>query len=180
MINHRLHRLKKPITQIALLTACCLLLATYVFAKPPSPAETPVSSLDLIEHAKDYDGKIVYFQGEVVGEVMRRGDFAWINVHDGSNALGIWAKSPLFAAITFTGTYKSTGDIIGAKGIFHRACLEHGGDLDIHADSLIIIKQGQERTETFHYQEKIWVLIIAGVTACLLILRLLLKILKKT
>jgi len=167
-------KIKCGLTQIIILATLYLLLATCVFAKPVSPASVPVvASNDLIEHAKDYDGKIVSFQGEVIGDIMRRGDFAWINVHDGQNALGIWAKSPLVLPITFTGNYKSTGDIIEAKGIFHRACVEHGGDLDIHADSLTVIKPGHKRTEPFHAGEKKLVFGLIGATVCLLILRLL-------
>lgn len=165
-------KIKCGLTQIIILSTCYLLLTALVYAKP-------VSSTELIEKAQEYDGQAVVFQGEVVGDIMRRGDFAWINVHDGSNALGIWAKSPLTPAITFTGGYKSTGDIIEAQGTFHRACLEHGGDLDIHADSLNIIKRGQQRAEVLHLGEKKLVFLLAGVTLCLLILRLLLKIWKK-
>ena len=154
----------RRLTQITLLVTGYWLLVTVAFANP-------VSSTELIENAKKYDGQAVSFQGEVVGEIMSRGDFAWINIHDGQNALGIWAKSPLVTPITFTGSYKSTGDIIEAQGIFHRACLEHGGDLDIHADTLMVVKSGQKRVEVFHEGQKKLVLVLIGAVVCLLILR---------
>lgn len=101
-----------------------------------------ISSQVLIENGKSYDQKQVVYEGEVIGDIMRRGDFAWINVNDGSNAMGVFINYSDIDKITNTGTYKSTGDIIRVKGIFHRACPEHGGDMDIHASSLEVIKPG--------------------------------------
>ncbi|MDI6605929.1 MAG: hypothetical protein QME65_02145, partial [Candidatus Omnitrophota bacterium] len=40
----------------------------------------PVSSTELIENAQAYDGKRVAYAGEVIGDIMRRGNFAWLNV----------------------------------------------------------------------------------------------------
>jgi hypothetical protein len=40
------------------------------------------------------------------------------------------------------GNYKNEGDILEATGVFHRACPEHGGELDIHADSVNIVAAG--------------------------------------
>jgi hypothetical protein len=101
-----------------------------------------VSSSELIDKAKEYDGKTVVYQGEVIGEVMVRGENAWINLNDGKNALGVWAKKDLTREIANAGSYKTIGDLIEVEGVFHRSCLEHGGDLDIHGSSLREIKGG--------------------------------------
>lgn len=101
-----------------------------------------VTSQDLIEQGKWYDNKYITYEGEAIGDIMRRGDYAWINVHDGSNAMGIWINSSDVDIIKHTGTYKFTGDIVSIQGIFHRACALHGGDMDIHATRMEIIKQG--------------------------------------
>lgn len=164
---------KKRLTQIVILSSIFYLpsshfLFTTVYAKP-------ISSTELIEKAKEYDGQIVSFQGEAVGEVMRRGAFAWVNVNDGANALGIWLPYQLASAITFTGGYKASGDIIEIRGTFHRACIEHGGDLDIHSGELAIIKKGAPRFEIFNTRKRILVIILAGISICLLILRVWLK-----
>lgn len=95
-----------------------------------------VSSTELIGNAKSYDGKTVTFTGEVIGDIMRRADFAWINVYDGRNAIGIWIRKSLLKDVAYSGSYKSIGDAVEITGIFHRACPEHGGDLDIHAQTL--------------------------------------------
>jgi len=101
-----------------------------------------LTSQDLIQQAKKYDGKKVTYCGEVIGDVMERGNFAWVNIHDGSNAISVWMSADLAKEIQFTGNYKTKGDILEITGIFYRNCLEHGGDLDIHAQTLKKISVG--------------------------------------
>jgi hypothetical protein len=117
------------------------MLSGIVFWAVNSFAET-VSSTELINKAKDYDGKTVVYQGEVIGEVMARGEYAWVNLNDGKNALGIWIRKDLVGQIANTGSYKVIGDTVEVTGVFHRSCLAHGGDLDIHAESLRLIENG--------------------------------------
>ena len=90
------------------------------------------TSLELINNAKQYDGKTVNYRGEVIGEVMVRGDYAWLHVNDGTIAIGIWALKTTVQDIRYAGDYHKKGDIVEVSGTFHRSCLEHGGDLDIH------------------------------------------------
>ncbi|MCM8823850.1 MAG: hypothetical protein NC822_04145, partial [Candidatus Omnitrophica bacterium] len=49
--------------------------------------------------------------------------------------------------VSFTGNYRYNGDWIEIKGIFNRACLQHGGDLDIHAKTIRIIRKGSLRED---------------------------------
>jgi len=109
-----------------LLMALCLapMISNYAWAS---------SGLDLLNNTKQYDGKAVNYQGEVIGDVMIRGDYAWLNVNDGNIAIGVWAPKTMIRDIDYTGNYHKKGDIIEVSGVFHRSCLEHGGDLDIHA-----------------------------------------------
>ncbi len=106
-----------------------------------------VSSAELINKSRDYDGKTVVYQGEVIGDVMARGGFAWINLNDASNAIGVWIKKDLTRKIAYTGAYKTSGDVVEVTGVFHRSCLAHGGDLDIHAQSLRQIEGGNNLPE---------------------------------
>ncbi len=102
----------------------------------------PVSSTELINNAKQYDGKPVTYSGEVIGDVMVRGTHAWVNVSDDVNAVGIWMPKNMVKDITYKGSYKEKGDKIEINGIFNRSCKEHGGDLDIHAESMVKLKDG--------------------------------------
>ncbi|MBP7215680.1 MAG: DNA-binding protein [Candidatus Omnitrophica bacterium] len=120
--------------------SCCMLL--FACCTCTTYAQ-PLSAEQLISQAKAYDGKTVTFRGEVIGDVMARKDFAWVNVHDGAVAIGVWMPRTLTQIIALTGSYKSKGDIIEVTGLFNRACLEHGGDLDIHAQAVQKITDGR-------------------------------------
>jgi hypothetical protein len=131
-----------------------------------------LSSGELIKNARDYDGKLIAYAGEVIGEVMPRGEFAWVNINDGQNALGIWMNTALAKEIKFTGNYKSRGDSFEVAGIFHRACLEHGGDLDIHAQALRKIGNGRMVKEKLNFDKVNLSLVLLGVLFLVWILTL--------
>jgi len=116
----------------------CLML---IIPNSHCSAQIP-TSLELINNAKQYDGKTVNYRGEVIGEVMVRGDYAWLHVNDGIIAIGIWAPKTLIGDIRYAGDYHKKGDIVEVSGMFHRSCLEHGGDLDIHASEIKKITSG--------------------------------------
>lgn len=137
-----IHILEKPV-KITVLIVLFWFIATAAFAQT-------VSSADLINNARQYDGKVVDYNGEVIGDVMIRGQYAWVNINDGQNAIGIRCDRSLIKEIRYGGSYKFKGDIIEVRGIFHRACLEHGGDLDIHAQSINKITPGKEILESLN------------------------------
>ena len=121
-----------------LLLVLCLVLTV---SSSNCYAQTP-TSLELINNAKQYDGKTVNYRGEVIGEVMVRGEYAWLHVNDGIIAIGIWAPKMMSQDILYVGNYHKKGDIVEVSGTFHRSCLEHGGDLDIHASEIKKITPG--------------------------------------
>ncbi len=150
-----------------------LLPFTFFFFPIACYAQQPVSSVELINNAAQYDGKSVVFAGEVIGDVMARGDYTWVNVFDGNNALGIWVKKGFTKEIFFTAGYKSKGDVIEVTGVFRRACPQHGGDLDIHADSLRKIIPGRKLVERLNSEKKNQALILGGLLGLVWILSLL-------
>ncbi len=100
------------------------------------------ASLDLLNNAKQYNGKTINYKGEVIGDVMIRGDYAWLHVNDGTIAIGIWASKTMIQDIRYVGDSHKKGDIVEVSGTFHRSCLEHGGDLDIHAYEIKKVTSG--------------------------------------
>ncbi len=131
-----------------------------------------LSSEELIKNAKEYDGKLIVYSGEVIGDVMLRGEFAWVNINDGENALGVWMSAALAKEIKFMGNYKFRGDNLEIVGIFHRACLEHGGDLDIHVQSLRKIGNGRTVKEKLNFDKVSLSLILLGMLFLIWILTL--------
>jgi hypothetical protein len=130
----------------------------------------PISSTELINNARQYDGKTVTYAGEVIADVMKRGDYAWINVNDGANAIGIWIRSSLSKNISFTGSYKFKGDIVEVTGVFHRACPEHGADLDIHAQAMRKVNTGRPIQEKLNPGKRNQAIILLGVLCLIWIL----------
>lgn len=129
-----------------------------------------VSSTELINNAKIYDGKTVAYEGEVIGDVMARGEFVWINLNDASNAIGVWIQKGLTREILYSGSYKSRGDWVEVIGKFNRACPEHGGDLDIHAQSIRKISPGKPLKEGLNTGKRNFVFILSGILCLILIL----------
>lgn len=132
-----------------------------------------VTSTELIDNAKEYDQEEVIYTGEVIGDIMKRDEYAWVNVSDGDSAIGIWIIFEETKKIEFTGQYRYRGDIVKITGIFNRACPEHGGDLDIHAKSIEVIERGYEIKRNINFYALIVgaVLFIIAMTLTLIIYR---------
>lgn len=121
-----------------------ILFITAPFSIHVKAAESITDINQLIEDAKGYDGKEVTVHGEVIGDRMDRGQFTWININDGTNAIGLWVKKSEADKISSYGNYKYVGDTIKITGVFYRACKEHGGEADLHSNSIDIMKEGYQ------------------------------------
>jgi hypothetical protein len=136
----------------------CALTASPMMPAPGFAAPSPGSAA-LVQDAGDWDGVVVSFAGEAIGEAMRRGDMAWVHLNDdayglsgpegaelsGSNSgIGVWVDAGLASRISRFASYRQHGDVVEVQGVFHAACPQHGGDMDLHADSLRILRSGFE------------------------------------
>lgn len=129
----------------------------------------PISGADLINGAKQYDDKVVTYRGEVIGDIMIRGQYAWVNINDGQNAIGIWATKALIKNIAYKGSYGFKGDVVEITGKFNRACPEHGGDLDIHAQTMRKITSGRQNFESLDLNKIKIALMLLGIVLLLLL-----------
>jgi hypothetical protein len=128
-----------------------------------------ISSTDLINNAKQYDGKVVDYRGEVIGDIMIRNQYAWVNINDGQNAIGIWGLKTLIKSITHKGSYGFKGDVVEITGKFNRSCPEHGGDLDIHAQTMRKVTSGKQGSESLDFNKIKIALILLGIALLLYI-----------
>ena len=124
--------------------AAVLLLVLLLGASAQEAGLPAVGARELIERPRDYEGKEILFRGEAIGDPLRRGDHAWVNLLDPYAAIGVYLPTGQLSRITSYGSYKSSGDLVSVRGVFHRACAEHGGDMDIHAGSLEVLARGGE------------------------------------
>ena len=122
----------------------------------------------LIENSKRINNSKITLKGEAIGECMNRGKYSWVNISDGSTAMGIWIKSEQAQSIKNYGKYGYKGDIIEINGMFNRACKDHGGDMDIHASSIKIIDCGGSVTIPISGNKKIAAIILTLITLSLI------------
>jgi hypothetical protein len=117
-----------------------------------------VNSASLMENANAWNGRVVAFKGEAIGEAMAREKMAWIhlnddaymwkNIEEGAKLDGynsghaIWISADLVTNIRFFGDFKHQGDVVKIVGTFNAVCPQHGGDMDIHASTLEIVRVG--------------------------------------
>jgi hypothetical protein len=166
MRGQRLRKLKMQIVP-------SLLMVMILWLVPALSHGQSISSQELIANANVYDGKIVLYRGEIIGDIMRRGNFSWLNLADEKNVIGVWLPSGLLKAIAFTGSYRAIGDSLEVTGVLHRACPEHGGDLDIHATAITKTANGRVRNERINTSKRDLAVILSGVLFLVWILRLL-------
>jgi hypothetical protein len=139
--------------QISKINLVCAVIALGVFVCAAECFAQASASSELIGWAKHYDGKKIVFEGEIIGDIMVRGSKAWINIHDGANGIGVWMDAGLLSNRLRAGSYTAKGSWVSVAGVFSRSCPEHGGDLDIHADSLNILHDGSSIPERVNLQK---------------------------
>jgi hypothetical protein len=122
---------------------------------------------ELIENGKKIDNTQITLKGEAIGECMKRGKYSWVNISDGSNAMGIWIKDEQAQSIKNFGKYGYKGDIVKINGTFNRACKEHGGDMDIHANSVNILEVGGSVTIPISNNKKVIAVVLTLFTLAL-------------
>lgn len=112
------------------------------FTIPCAASDSIIKINDLIDRSVSLDNTEVTVQGEIIGEVLERGEYSWININDGANAIGIWLETSDTNQIKHFGDYKHKGDTVIITGIFYKACPDHGGDVDIHCNDIKLVENG--------------------------------------
>jgi hypothetical protein len=146
-------------------------------------AGTEVNSATLVENANLWNGRIVAFKGEAIGESMVRGGMAWLHLNDDAymeknieegavlggynSGHAVWVSTELAKKIRFFGDFKHDGDIVRVTGVFHAVCREHGGDMDIHASSLEIIRPGYPVPQVVNLQRGMIAVLLFAAAALL-------------
>ncbi|MCB2299820.1 hypothetical protein [Clostridium tagluense] len=148
-----------------------ILICILVFSFPIACMAKEYSNFtELIENGKKIDNSKITLKGEAIGESMNRGKYSWVNISDGSNAMGIWIKNEQVQSIKNFGKYGYRGDLLKINGTFNRACVEHGGDMDIHASSVEIIEVGGKVIIPISDNKKIIATILTLITLTLIFL----------
>jgi hypothetical protein len=139
------------------------------------------TSIELVEHPQRWEEKRISFTGEAVGSVMTRGESAWVHLNDDAYARtsveggaplagynsgqAVWVSARLASEIAVCGDYEHQGDVVRVEGVFHAACPQHGGDMDIHADSLTVERVGIALVHPVQGRRVLWLLVLAPLAA---------------
>jgi hypothetical protein len=110
---------------------------------PNSLRADEVSLGELVSNPLNYDQKVIEVRGEVIGNVLKDSGGYWINISDGKGTVGVFIKEANWEGELQGGDYNRRGDIVSVKGLFSVSCAKHGGDLDIHAQRLILLKESK-------------------------------------
>ena len=121
---------------------------------------------DLVEKASAYDGARIEVVGEVVGDKLARPDGVWLTVLAEGTALGVFVSAGDASGIAALGSYAYSGDKVRVQGVFHRACPDHGGDLDLHAETVTKLADGRATPHAFAPGRAFWAvaLCLSGTT----------------
>jgi hypothetical protein len=140
--------------------------------RAPEPGPNELSSGVLVESPDEYDCRTITFTGEAIGEAMVRGEWAWIHLNDDAyyldnveegaglggynSGMAVWLPAELASQIQYFGDFRHAGDVVTVRGTVNAACVEHGGDYDIHADSLVVEKVGRTVEDSVEGGKILW------------------------
>lgn len=87
----------------------------------------------------------VSFEGEAVGDIVNGGESSkWVNVMGASNAvISVFMTDDQASLVDDLGGYHSSGTHLKITGVYHIACPEHQGELDVHASNVEVTKVGE-------------------------------------
>jgi len=127
---------------IGMLVAASIAVGT---AQPAAALEV-VRLGDLIAYPPARTGEAVVIEGEAIGQALNNGrDHVFVNVLDDATAVGVYMTEEQSAVITGYGDYKHTGTFVRVTGVLNVACGQHGGDFDIHAVKVSLLKATEGR-----------------------------------
>ncbi|BBJ27821.1 DNA-binding protein [Athalassotoga saccharophila] len=126
---------------------------------------------DMINNPSTYDGKFLTVQGQAVGSIMRRGDYAWVNMTDGSQTLGFWMPYSLATQIKYTASYNFKGDLLTVEGTFVAMSLKHDGDMEFDVSKIVKIVPGGRIAHKIDLDKVIFLIFLSLIVSLLWILK---------
>lgn len=135
-----------------------------------------------------FDGRLVTYAGEVVGDVLRRDGGSWVLANDdayglvsgplgasgepsGTNSgLSVWLPAPQDELVRTAGRADVRGDVILVTGRVFRADPDDGGGLTIRATDVEVIAEAVAVEAPVHWRQ-VWAAAALGAVAVLLALR---------
>ncbi len=131
-----------------------------------------VSVSGLLSASERLDGETVSFEGEAIGEPLNNDPgYKWVNIAQDGAMVGVRLSDEQASAISAYGSYGHTGDTVRVEGSYNLDCPSHGGQIDVHADSVSVLSEGSSWQRGMSLE-----LVVAG--ALLMVLSIVLSIVR--
>jgi hypothetical protein len=149
------------------------------------PAAGRATSGEVLRCPADFDGRIVTYVGEVVGDVLGRNEGSWVLMNDdayglvtgplgasrvprGTNSgLSVWLPSPMDLLAQAPGRAERRGDVLQVVGVVHRADPKDGGGLTVRADEVTLLSPAVELKVPLHTRQLAAAVVLAIVAGFL-------------
>ena len=151
-----------------------MLILMAASSNPVHAFTDPIPVGALVKDGKKYDGREVAIEGEAIGDIMRRGGIAWVNVlsSDGT-AIGVVMQPAQMRDISIMGNYSHRGDKLLIRGVMYRFAPMLQGETCIIAREVTLLKSGYPIAHRLSTAKKALALFL---TACCVMCALLYKI----
>lgn len=144
-----------------------------------------VTSSAVVECPAEFDGHVVVYVGEVIGDVLQRDGGAWVLMNDDAYALeagplrshgrtlgynsglSVWLDGDLAELADDVGGPDRRGDILRVRGIVHRTDPADGGGLTIRAFEGEVLAEGEAVAVPLHVGQLVVALLLAVAAAAL-------------
>lgn len=147
-----------------------------------------VSSTEVNQCPRRFDGRLVTYIGEVVGDVLQRDGGAWVQINDdayglvagplpshrnfsGTNSgLAVWLPQHTFETVHTPGRRGIRGDIVRVVGTLHRADPNDGGGLTIRAREIAVLSPSVNVDQPLHVAQAITAAALGLLSLALIVL----------
>lgn len=154
-----------------------------------NPSQMPDNSFlydtsiyDLLQSNSSTEGKTVQVTGEVVGDLLadtENPSQAWITISSTDpkkpGDISVLIDASDAELIDSYGRYGTTGTIVRVKGTFHVTCPVHEATMDIHADTISAVQEGQTHVDPPNLDKFKWGIVLCAVGTALSVLYFVLR-----
>lgn len=112
---------------------------------------------DILSEPSSKEGQTVQFTGEAIGDAVSDAPLdgtVWVMVASTTEGIeggiSVLMSAEQANQIDHFGRYGVTGTIVQVRGVFHQACPEHEGLLDLHATNVAVVTKGVEHRDTLN------------------------------
>lgn len=152
------------------------------FGTGTEPAVGRLRSSEVVACPDQFDGRLVEFVGEVVGDVLERQEGAWVLVNDDAYALEsgplpahdervgtntgltVWLPGNDVEAEVTPGRPRLRGDVIAVRGRLLRADPADGGGMTLRAEEYTVVSEARPAEPPFRRTQAIVAAIVVLVT----------------